>query len=382
MFIFEPIKKYNRLMVYNWQLKGWPNFTYDIAEVQSLILAFAQETGEVNGLIQGLPDTLKQETLLQLMLSEAVKTSEIEGEYLSREDVMSSIRNNLGLNDTPIYVKDQRTSGVAQLMVAVRKDFQEPLTMDTLKGWHQLLFAATTSRVNPGEWRQGDAPMQVVSGAYGREIIHYEAPPSVRVPEEMERFVGWYNSATFPLQGQVPEAILKSAIAHLYFESIHPFEDGNGRIGRAIAEKALSQSLGRPVMLSLSKTIEANKKAYYDALKEAQRGLDITAWMVYFANVILDAQLDAKAMVLFTLKKAQFYDLYKNRIDQRQWKAINKMLDKGVEGFEGGMTAKKYMGITKVSKATATRDLQQLHELGVLVQEGAGRSVRYQLNLP
>ncbi len=382
MFIFEPIKKYNRLMVYNWQLQGWPDFTYDVAAVQPLILAFAQETGEVNGLIQGLPDTLKQETLLQLMLSEAVKTSEIEGEYLSREDVMSSIRNNLGLNDTPIYVKDQRTSGVAQLMVAVRKDFQEPLTMDTLKGWHQLLFAATTSRVNPGEWRQGDAPMQVVSGAYGREIIHYEAPPSVRVPEEMERFVGWYNSATFPLQGQVPEAILKSAIAHLYFESIHPFEDGNGRIGRAIAEKALSQSLGRPVMLSLSKTIEANKKAYYDALKEAQRGLDITAWMVYFANVILDAQLDAKAMVLFTLKKAQFYDLYKNRIDQRQWKAINKMLDKGVEGFEGGMTAKKYMGITKVSKATATRDLQQLHELGVLVQEGAGRSVRYQLNLP
>ncbi|GGC37101.1 cell division protein Fic [Parapedobacter defluvii] len=369
-------------MVYNWQLQGWPDFTYDVTEVQPSILAFAQETGEVNGLIQGLPDTLKQETLLQLMLSEAVKTSEIEGEYLSREDVMSSIRNNLGLNDTPVFVKDQRASGVAQLMVAVRKDFREPLTPDMLKAWHRLLFAGTTSRVNPGEWRQGDAPMQVISGAYGREIIHYEAPPSLRVPEEMERFVGWYNSATFSRHGQVPEAILKSAIAHLYFESIHPFEDGNGRIGRAIAEKALSQSLGRPVMLSLSKTIEANKKAYYDALKEAQRGLDITAWMVYFASVILDAQRDAKAMVLFTLKKAQFCDRYKTQLDERQWKAINKMLDKGTEGFEGGMTAKKYMGITKVSKATATRDLQQLHEMGVLVQEGAGRSVRYQLNLP
>lgn len=135
-------------------------------------------------------------------------------------------------------------------------------------------------------------------------------------------------------------------------------------------------------MLSLSKTIEANKKAYYDALKEAQRALDITPWVVYFAGVILDAQRDAKAMVLFTLKKAQFYDRYKDRIDQRQWKAINNMLDKGAEGFEGGMTARKYMGITKVSKATATRDLQQLHEKGALVQEGAGRSVRYQLNLP
>ncbi len=205
-------------MVYNWQLQGWPDFTYDVAEVQPSILAFAQETGEVNGLIQGLPDTLKQETLLQLMLSEAVKTSEIEGEYLNREDVMSSIRNNLGLNDTPVYVKDQRA-------------------------------------------------------------------------------------------------------------------------------------------------------------------LDVTAWMVYFSSVILEAQRDAKAMVGFMLKKAQFYDRYKTQLDERQWKAINKMLDKGAEGFEGGMTAKKYMGIIKVSKATATRDLQQLHELGVLVQEGAGRSVRYQLNL-
>ncbi len=368
-------------MVYNWQLKGWPNFTYDVSEVQAFILAFAQETGEVNGLIQGLPDTLRQETLLQIMLSEAMKTSEIEGEYLSREDVMSSIRNNLGLNNTPGYVKDQRASGVAQLTVEVRKGFLEPLTLDILKAWHRILFAATTSRINPGEWRKGDAPMQVVSGAYGREIIHYEAPPSTRVPEEMERFVGWYNSASLPLKGQVSEAILKSAIAHLYFESIHPFEDGNGRIGRAIAEKALSQSLGRPIMLSLSKTIEANKKAYYNALKEAQSALDITAWVVYFTNVILNAQRDAKAMVLFTLKKAQFYDRYKERIDERQWKAINKMLDKGAEGFEGGMTARKYMGITKVSKATATRDLQRLYEIGVLVQEGAGRSVRYHLNL-
>lgn len=367
-------------MVYNWQLKRWPDFSYNVAEVQSLILAFAQETGEMNGLIQGLPDDLKQETLLQLMLSEAVKTSEIEGEYISREDMMSSIRNNLGLNDTVVYIKDRRASGMAQLMVTVRKNFQEPLSSDMLKTWHRLLFG-NASRVNSGEWRRGDAPMQVVSGAYDRDTVHYEAPPSARVPEEMDRFFRWYNSASFPLQGEVPEAILKSAIAHLYFESIHPFEDGNGRIGRAIAEKALSQSLGRPVMLSLSKTIEANKKAYYAALKEAQRALDITAWIAYFANVILDAQRDAKAMVLFTLKKAQLYDRYKNLLDERQLKAINKMLDRGADGFEGGMTARKYMGITKVSKATATRDLQQLHRIGVLLAEGAGRSVRYRLNL-
>ncbi|HEX8022734.1 Fic family protein, partial [Mucilaginibacter sp.] len=198
---------------------------------------------------------------------------------------------------------------------------------------------------------------------------------------EMEGFVKWYNNAAFPLKGEVAEAVLKSAVSHLYFESIHPFEDGNGRIGRAIAEKALSQSIGRPVMLSLSKIIEYNKAAYYAALKEAQRSLDITAWINYFASVILEAQRDAKAMVQFTLKKAQFFDRYKHQLNERQLKAINKMLEKGADGFEGGMTAKKYIGISKASKATATRDLQQLQEMGVFVQEGAGRSVKYQLDL-
>lgn len=366
--------------MYNWQLSEWPNFVYEVQEIQPLILAFAQETGEVSGVIQGLSDDLKQETLLQLMLSEAVKTSEIEGEYISREDVMSSIRNNLGLNETLINVKDQRAGGVAQLMLEVRKSFDQPLSLDMLRVWHNMLMTGARN-INPGEWRIGAEPMQIISGAYGREIIHYEAPPSSDVPKEMERFVQWYNNAAFPLKGEVAEAVLKSAVAHLYFESIHPFEDGNGRIGRAIAEKALSQSIGHPVMLSLSKIIEHDKTAYYAALKEAQRSLEITPWINYFASVILEAQRDAKAMVLFTLKKAQFFDRYKYQLNERQLKAINKMLEKGVDGFEGGMTAKKYIGISKTSKATATRDLQQLQELGVFVQEGAGRSVKYQLSL-
>lgn len=366
-------------MAYHWQLPGWPAFQYKVEETQSLILDFAQETGEVQGLIQVLPDELKLETRLQAMLSEALKTSEIEGEYISRQDVMSSLRNNLGLNDLPVFVKDKRAPGVAQLMVAVRKSFADPLTTDLIKSWHRLLLAGA-SRISPGEWRQGDAPMQVVSGVYGREVVHYDAPPSPRVPAEMEGFVHWYNSVTFPLKGPVAEGILKSAIAHLYFETIHPFEDGNGRIGRAIAEKALSQSLGAPVMLSLSKTIEANKKAYYDALQVAQGSLEITAWIKYFATVILDAQRDARTMVQFTLKKAQFFDRYNDQLEERQIKVINKMLENGTVDFEGGMTARKYTGITGASKATATRDLQQLHELGVFMQEGAGRSVKYHLN--
>jgi Fic family protein len=367
-------------MMYNWQFSQWPDFIYGVQEIQPLILAFAQETGEVSGIIQGLSDELKHETLLQLVLSEAVKTSEIEGEYISREDVMSSIRNNLGLNEMPVDVKDKRAGGAAQLMLEVRKSFDRPLSSEMLQTWHSMLMDGTKN-VSPGEWRKDLSPMQIVSGAYGREIVHFEAPPSTEVPKEMELFVQWYNKASFPLKGEVAEAVLKSAVAHLYFESIHPFEDGNGRIGRAIAEKALSQSLGRPVMLSLSKAIEKNKADYYAALKEAQRSLEITAWINYFAGVILDAQRDARRMVQFTLKKAHFFDRHKNQLNERQLKAVNKMLEKGTEGFEGGMTAQKYIRITRTSKATATRDLQQLQEIGVFIQEGAGRSVRYQLNL-
>jgi len=366
--------------MYNWQLPEWPDFIYEIQEIQPLILAFAQATGEASGVIQGLSDDLKYETMLQLMLSEALKTSEIEGEYISREDVISSIRNNLGLNETPVNVKDQRAEGVAQLMLEVRKSFDRPLSLAMLQTWHSKLMASAKN-IDPGEWRKGSAPMQIVSGTYGREVIHYEAPPSAEVLKEMEQFVQWYNKAAFPLTGEVAEAVLKSAVAHLYFESIHPFEDGNGRIGRAIAEKALSQSLGRPVMLSLSKIIERNKTAYYAALKEAQRSSKITAWINYFATVILEAQQDAKAMVQFTLKKTQFFDRYKHQLNERQLKVVNKMLEKGTDGFEGGMTARKYISINKTSKATATRDLQELYEMGVFKQEGAGRSVSYQLNL-
>lgn len=366
-------------MEYNWQLQGWPKFSFEITEIQPLVLEFAKENGEINGMILGLPNHLKQETLLQLMMLEAIKTSEIEGEYISREDVFSSLRNNLGLNDIPVPVKDRRATGIAQLMTEVRKSFQEPLSIDTLKTWHNLLMAGTKN-VNRGEWRSGNAPMQVISGAVGREVVHFEAAPSEQVPAEMEAFVRWYNSAVFPLKGEIAEAVQKSAIAHLYFESIHPFEDGNGRIGRAVAEKALSQSLNRPVTLSLSKTIEKNKKDYYNALKEAQRSLDITSWIQYFTQVILDAQRDAKSMVQFTLKKSQFFDRYRDKLNERQSKAVLKVMEQGAEGFEGGMTARKYMSITRASKATATRDLQQLYDLGVFIRQGGGRSARYQLN--
>jgi Fic family protein len=364
--------------MYNWQFKTWPNFIYNLQHIQPFILAFAEETGIVTGVIKGLPDHLQLETLVQLMLAEAVKTSEIEGEYFSREDVLSSIRNNLGLNSVPAKIKNKHAAGVAQLMGEVRRLFEHQLTEEIVKEWHQILMVGRDD-IHAGQWRTGEAAMQIISGAYGREIVHFEAPPSAAVQQEMDRFIAWYNS--FTAQGNIAAAVLKSAIAHLYFESIHPFEDGNGRIGRAIAEHALSQSLDRPVMLSLSKIIEKNKKAYYNALKEAQTTLKITPWISYFAGVIIDAQRDAKLMVQFTLHKLQFFDRYKDQFNARQLKAVNKMLESGTERFEGGMTANKYTSINKTSKATATRDLQELLANGVLLQEGGGRSVSYQLNL-
>jgi Fic family protein len=223
--------------------------------------------------------------------------------------------------------------------------------------------------------------MQVISGTVGKEKIHFEAPPSGKVPEEIKQFLKWFNDSAPGGNSEIRKAPLRSAIAHLYFESIHPFEDGNGRIGRAVAEKALSQTLGRPVILSLSKTIEANKKAYYNALQKGQRSNEITDWIRYFAEVILSAQREARQLIEFTLKKSIFFDRFKAQLNERQLKVIRKMFEAGPDGFEGVMNATKYISITKTSKATATRDLQLLAEIKAFLISGGGRSTRYSLNM-
>lgn len=364
--------------MYHWQSENWPHFTYEVEEIQSLIISFAEEFGEMNGVLLGLPSEVKQETLLQVMLAEAIKTSEIEGELMSREDVMSSIKNNLGMHTNFIQVKDKKALGIAQLMVSVRDSFNEDLSVKLLKEWHAMLMQGYDA-INSGAWRKGNEPMQIISGAYGRVVVHYEAPPSEHVPSEMDSFVNWFNNAEFPINGQIAEALLKSSIAHLYFESIHPFEDGNGRIGRALAEFTLSKCLQRPILLSLSSAIEKNRKAYYKQLTLAQSTLEITPWLKYFVTIILEAQLEVKKLVQFTLKKTQFFDKFREQLNDRQLKVVNRMFAAGIEDFEGGMTAKKYIAITKTSKATATRDLQQLTDLGAFLQIGQGRAVRYAL---
>ncbi len=367
-------------MGYNWQHKDWPQFNYDIEVLKPLFLEFALDWAEFNGLEKGLSHDLEKETLLNILVTEALKSSAIEGEVYSREDVLSSIKNKLGLSKSPEKVKDKYATGIGELMVECRMTFKESLTVEMIQNWHKILFAHARN-ILVGAWRKGTEPMQVISGPIGREQVHYEAPPSQRVPAEMEKMVQWYNQSELLMNDPYGSALLKSAIGHLYFESIHPFEDGNGRIGRALAEKALMQGLQKPVLLSISKTIEADKKSYYQALKAAQSGLDITEWLMYFINVIIAAQRDSKALIEFLLRKVRFFDRYKDYMEERHAKALSKMFDAGPEGFLGGMSARKYQSITQVSKATATRDLHYLHAHGLLSKTGAGRSVRYDLNL-
>lgn len=365
-------------MSYNWQLPQWANFTYDDAVVDALVLDFALETGELKGLLASQPEAIQQDTILEFMIAEAVKTSEIEREFFSRQDIMSSLKKQLGITDSLTHIRDKKSQGIASLMLEIRKSYQDTLTESLLKSWHYTLMKSN-AYINAGTYRMGKEPMQIISGPFTREIIHFEAPPSNQVPDEMRKFINWYNGFEV-CTTDIKNALIKTSISHLYFESIHPFEDGNGRIGRAIAQKCLSQSLGRPVLISLSSSIEKDRKQYYNALKSAQRTLEITTWILYFSTVILEAQKDAKQMVLRTINKTRFLDTYKSQMNERQTKAIVKMLDFGISGFKGGMTSRKYVSITKSSRATATRDLQDLAAKNILVQTGEGRSVRYTLN--
>jgi Fic family protein len=367
---------------YNWQQNDWLQFKFSIEAVQDELLIFTEKAGRVSGILEGLPEEPKQDVIVEIILAEAIKTSEIEGEYPSRKDVLSSIRKNLGLLYDTENIKDKSAVGLGELMIDVRNTFKEILTKEKLFEWHRMLLDEN-KRVVVGQWRSHEEPMQVISGALGKEKLHYEAPPSSRVPEEMKQFIQWFNDTAPGGKLEIKKAPVRSAIAHLYFETIHPFEDGNGRIGRAIAEKALSQTIGRPVLLSLSRTIGANKKLYYHSLEKAQQSNEVTPWMEYFIETSLDAQTEAEEQIQFTLKKTKFFDRFKDKLNDRQLTVIRRMLQEGTKGFEGGMNARKYMAITTTSKATATRDLQQLMEEGAFILAGkaGGRSTSYQVNL-
>ena len=366
--------------MYNWQLKDWRQFRYNEQEFTGIVMSFMAIAGESMGYIQNLSENDQAESVIDLLVKEAIKTSAIEGEFLSRLDLASSIRKNLGY-PTPAYqIKDKRAIGIASLMVKARADFDSDLTEIQLLEWHKLLMLGNYT-INSGQYRSHAEPMQVVSGAIGKEIIHFEAPPSANVYAEMQLFFDWFNDTKPGAKTPIPNLLIRAAIAHLYFETIHPFEDGNGRIGRIIAEKCLAQGLKRPLLMSLSTAIEADKKMYYTALKKAQQTNDVTAWIHYFAETILTAQQDFIATINFLVKKTAFFNTYQSQLNTAQTKVIKRMMENGEQIFEGGMNAKKYQIITQVSKATATRHLQDLVEKGILVSQQGGRSTNYQVNL-
>jgi Fic family protein len=328
---FEPKRRRNRLMRYNWQQTDWPEFRYDLMKVSPSLLTFAEHSGRLGGLLEGLPEDFGSEVVIDLMLAEAIKSSAIEGETLEREDVLSSIRNHLGLNPELSPVKSRMAAGAGELMVSIRSTYATPLSEVMLLSWHSMLLDGTPG-ILFGDWRQHIEPMQVISGRIDKPGVHFEAPPSKAVPAEMGRFIEWFNDTAPGGRTPIPQVLVRSALAHLYFESIHPFEDGNGRIGRAISEKALSQGMGRPAILSLSRTIEASRSAYYHALQSAQSSNEVTAWISYFVETALAAQLDAETQITFVLKKSKFYNRYERQINERQAKVIRRMFEAGPGG--------------------------------------------------
>lgn len=367
-------------MKWNWELPDWPDFKYDGSSFSALEPRFLTASGVLLGSYKYLDEEEQTSLKIELMSEEALKTSEIEGEYLNRESLQSSIRHQFGLPTEHGRIP-QTEQGVAKMTVNVYETWDRTLSNQTLFKWHSMLMQGRQDMVDVGGYRTSNDPMQVVSGHVGKRKVHFEAPPSVRMSTEMSRFVTWFN-LTSPQGKQPLPALVRSGIAHLYFVSIHPFEDGNGRIGRAISEKALSQNLGRPTVIALARTIEARRKHYYAALERANRRLEITEWLHYFADTILEAQAYTIRCVDFLIGKARFFDRLGDRLNARQQKVLSRMFAEGLEGFKGGLSAENYISIAKTSASTATRDLKDLVEKGALIRTGKLKHTRYRLNVP
>ena len=367
-------------MKWNWQKPDWPQFKWDKARLTDAEGQFLLEAGVAIGTVKHLAEDEHARLVVELMSAEAVTTSAIEGEVLNRASVQSSIQRQLGLAPADKRRVKPAEEGIAEMMVDLYRSFSEPLSAEMLFGWHRMVTAGRKDLADIGKYRTSREPMQVVSGRIGAPKIHFEAPPSKRVPVEMKRFIGWFNSSA-PRGKEPLPAVTRAGTAHLYFESIHPFEDGNGRIGRAIAEKAMTQSFGQPVLVSLATTILAHQKSYYRALERANRQNEITDWLVWFAEIGLEAQRGTIAQVEFILIKVKLLDRLRGQINERQQKALLRLFREGPDGFKGGLSAGNYSRITGSSPATATRDLADLVEKDALVRTGERKHARYALKL-
>jgi len=367
------------LVEWNWENPEWPNFTWDPARLVSREQAFLLHAGVTIGTTQHLGDAERERLLVETMSSEALTTSRIEGEMLNRDSVQSSIQKQLGLKTDRRRIPAAER-GISEMMVDLYRNFAAPVSSTMLFGWHRMLVQERGDLSDIGRYRTSAEPMQIVSGSMGRPRVHYEAPPSKRVPAEMKRVIEWFNG-TAPGKADALPALTRAGLAHLKFELIHPFEDGNGRLGRALAEKALAQGAKRPLLTGLASAILAHHKSYYEALEHSDRTLDATEWLDWFADIALEAQEKSLRQVEFLLAKTKFLERLRNEINARQKKALLRMLEAGPDGFEGGMSAGKYSTITGASPATTTRDLAELTELGALERRGERKYARYFVKL-
>lgn len=362
-------------MPWSWQLPDWPKFTFDaqsiIQQERQLLLGM----GSTHAFLNQISNEEHNQFLVEMLSQEGVESSKIEGENLDRESLQSSIRQQFGLQPT-VQRNTIKEAAMAKLLCAVYYTFDQPLTHEMLWHWHSLLFESETKIDDVGRYRTHEESMQIVSNRYDRQKVFFEAPPSARMLEEMTRYIDWFNdqSLQLPILG-------RAAIAHVYFESIHPFEDGNGRIGRALIEKVLSQAFLRPVLLAVSKVLEHRRKEYYAALEQCNRTLDVGHWVLFFSDAVLKAQKESIELLRFLIKKSSMLTALSGKINSRQEKVLLRMFAEGPKGFEGGLSAEKYLSITKTSRATATRDLTDLVQKGCLVQTGQLRHTRYWLNL-
>jgi Fic family protein len=366
-------------MTWNWQAQDWPNWRYDIIALEEVERQFLLRAGALAGAWSHLPEADRDTTSIELLTQEAIKTSAIEGEFLDRASVQSSMRREFGLT------ADRRAgaseSGIAELMASGFHEWEAPLTERMLFFWHQMLCRGRDDLKDKGNWRQGGDPMQVVSGPIQKPRIHFEAPPAMAMADEMTRFILWFNK-TSPSGSETLPALTRAGLAHLYFVSVHPFEDGNGRIARAISEKALAQAAGHPSLTALSVQIERHRKHYYDALEANNKSMDVTGWLVWFAKSVLAAQHYTLRLVGHIVSKTHVMDRLRNQMNARQTSVLLRMFAAGPEGFIGGLSAKNYISIADTSPATARRDLAELVNLGALRRTGENRGTRYWLILP
>ena len=368
------------LMTWNWQQPDWPKFTWDGARLALAEERFLIGGGVFVGAVKHLRDEERDQLTIEAMSAEALTTSEIEGEILNRASVQSSIQRQMGLATDNRRVAPAE-QGVSEMIVSLYKTFSAPLSETMLFEWHRSLMKGRRDLIEVGMYRTSAEPMQVVSGAIDASKVHFEAPPSNEVPFEMDGFIEWFNR-TAPGSAEPLPALTRAGAAHLYFESIHPFEDGNGRIGRAVAEKSLAQNLGQPTLIALATTILARRASYYAALEAANKRNGITNWLAWFAGATLEAQRRTLALIEFLIAKTRLFDRLSGQLNERQKKALLRMFEEGPEGFRGGLSAGKYSTITGASPATATRDLGDLTEKCALVREGEKKGVRYTLGVP